>query len=93
MSSLDELLFIISRSLKGTASIWWDTVEASIHSFEEFEKKFKRKFWSEERTDELVDKIEHGIYSSRRPLSRVNYTMSLISLAQDLDRYTEEELV
>ena len=92
-NSLEESLFIISRSLMGNASIWWDTVEASIHSFDEFEQKFKTKFWSEERTDELVEKIEHGIYSPSGPLSRVNYTIAFISMAQDLDKYTEEELV
>ena len=41
----------------------------------------------------LVDEIENGIYSSRSPISRVDYTMDLINRAKGLEKYTESELV
>ena len=41
----------------------------------------------------LVDEIENGIYSSRSPISRVDYTMDLINRSRGLEKYTESEIV
>ena len=91
--SLNDMKIMLSQNLKGSAASWWYVVENSIQDFEDFEEQFKKKFWSKEITDALVRKIEYGVYASNGPLSRVDYTIELMSVAQDLEKYTEEELV
>ena len=58
--------------------------ESSINDYEEFEDQFKNKFWSEDVTDALVRKIEYGANTLNDPLSRVDYTIEVMSVAQDL---------
>ena len=91
--SLNDMKIMLSQNLKGSAASWWYVVENSIQDFEDFEEQYKEKFWSEEITDALVRKIEYGVYTPNGPLSRVDYTIELMSVAQDLEKYTEEELV
>ena len=92
-SPLEELKYLLSRNLKGNAASWWYVVEDSVQRFEDFEEQFRDKFWSEEVTEALVRRIENGTYTSNGPLSRVDYTIELMSFAQDFDKYSEEEFV
>ena len=64
-----------------------------MQSFEDFEEQFRDKFWSDEVTEALVRRIENDTYTSNGTLSRVDYTIELMSFAQDLDKYSEGELV
>ena len=46
-ASIEDMKYVLSRSLKGHAVSWWYGVQSSIRDYEEFEELFKDKFWSE----------------------------------------------
>lgn len=36
--SVDEIKYLLTRSLKGIANRWWDMIENSVRSYDDFEK-------------------------------------------------------
>ena len=55
-SNLDheEMLYVLSQSLQGTASTWWQNTSQSINEYDDFEKKFKARYWSQSEQRECA---------------------------------------
>ena len=92
--SFDEMKLILFQSLKeADSALWWLLAKSSINLYEDFDQQFRKRFWLENIADELVDEIEHGIYTSKCLISGVEYTKDLINRSRGLEKYTEAELV
>ena len=95
-SNLDheEMLYVLSQSLQGTASTWWQITSQSINEYDDFEKKFKARYWSQSEQRECARKIEFGKFSLNGKPTRVQYATEIWSMAQELGtEYTEAVLV
>lgn len=90
----EETRYIISQSLKGIASEWWQVAEDESKDWADFVRRFTARFWSEARQSEIREKLQFGKYSSKNGLRQCEYAMRLFSQARELTtRPTEHEIV
>lgn len=90
----DEALYQIKQSLEGTARAWFDVAERTISTFDEFEARFRERFWSEAIQDEWSRKVEYQNYNPAQKYSRLEHATHIWGFAQELNcKYSEEELV
>lgn len=89
-----QLLCLLSQSMNGINSSWYDLIQRDINSFEDFAKLFKDKFWNSDIRRNISREIEFGKYYANGKLSRYNYAIRKVNLAYDIDKdLNERELI
>lgn len=74
----------ISRHLEGEATVWWRIVQSQIHTFEQFEEAFTKKFWSQQIQENIRDSLEYGCYYPNGKLTMVQYLENKILQCRQL---------
>ena len=88
-----QIKYIISQTLEAEARDWYHITETSITNWDDFEAKFKSRFWNDTIKRGIIKRLDTGFYRSGNGLNRVQYATQLISLAKDLEGYNEERII
>lgn len=89
-----ESRYIISQSLQGPASEWWQITESETDTWKNFEQRFTARFWSEARQSEIRERLQFGQYIPQMGIRQCEYAMRLFSQSRDLTtRPTESEII
>jgi len=83
-------LALLANCLLHETKVWWNLIEPTISSFEEFKKEFKTKFWSLNRQREILNNLRFGKYDPIKGISREQYVLEIISLVQCLEANIQE---
>lgn len=90
----NELCYIISQALKGSAGEWWQVVQDEIDGWDLFEEKFSARFWSEARQNEVRERLQFGFFTGQHGMNRGQYSMHIMGQAKDLSIHmTEAEII
>lgn len=79
-----EAMYLISQTLEGPAKDWWYLMENNVVDINDFERKFKERFWNATIQDTLRRRIEFGKYDPVGKMSRVDYATNMFGIAKDL---------
>lgn len=85
---LGKIKYTLSRCLQGNAASWWDIICDRIESWDDFEKYFRERFWSEFKIKKLRETLRFGRYRSN--ISRMQYASDILSLMYELEPETSE---
>lgn len=89
-----EVKYIITQSLKGSASEWWHLVEDDVNSWKEFDLRFRTRYWSETKQAEIRRKLEFGFFEYKEGYRRCEYAMSLYGDVKNLTtQYCETDII
>ena len=85
---------LINQCLQKSAKDWFYFVEDKINNFDEFEKEFKDRYWSDEIKSGLKRKLDIGIFMHNGNLSRAQYATQMLNIAKDVyPEKTEKEII
>ena len=85
---------IINQCMERLARKWWNITRDRITTWEDFERQFCRRFWSEEIEDNVKLRLDYEWYDEKKKMSRMGYAMNAIGLARDLrPAISETEIV
>ena len=85
---INQIKYILSRSLMENAASWWDITCRRIESWEDFEKHFRDRFWSNIKIKRLQETLRYGRY--RGNMTRMQYASDILSLMYELEPETDE---
>ena len=85
-----QLSYLLSQSMSGMHSAWYDMARRHIHNLDDFEKLFREKFWNSETRRSVYRDLEFGKFRSGEKSSRYSYALRKINAAYDLDENLDE---
>uniref|UniRef100_A0ABD2X252 CCHC-type domain-containing protein n=2 Tax=Trichogramma kaykai TaxID=54128 RepID=A0ABD2X252_9HYME len=54
----EDMLFAVDALLVGEAQVWYESVEHKLHSWQDFERRFRRSFASQATPEELLTELQ-----------------------------------
>ncbi|KAK9688452.1 hypothetical protein QE152_g35315 [Popillia japonica] len=88
----DIALNLIRIFLEERALEWYESVSEHITNIEEFERAFRKQYWSQDQQDHTKMQLMTGRYRER-PLKRETYACDTYNKCKHLTRMTEREIV
>lgn len=90
-----EYIFNAVRSiLIEDALLWFDLLENTVSSFEEFEQEFLNRFWGNSKQSCVLSKLFTGRYNNRNENSRVAYCARIFHELQYISpKLSEEDII
>ncbi|CAB0035873.1 unnamed protein product [Trichogramma brassicae] len=61
----EDMLFAVDALLVGEAQVWYESVEHKLHSWQDFERRFRRSFANQATPEELLTESCGGVHKER----------------------------
>ena len=76
---------------KGITDNWWSAIRNEIHTYEEFRRVFRSKYWSESVQNIIRDNLCNGKYNATLGQSPTAYFLGKVCMPRNLEARIPEE--